>query len=101
MTTVTVENAAEIAPPPEFGGDAVIWAMWLYYGESRTQNEVAKTLGVSRASVANYLAEARRRGLVSISIAPNVLERVTIARDLATRTREISASANARANSGA
>ncbi|MEM7523805.1 MAG: sugar-binding domain-containing protein [Pseudomonadota bacterium] len=73
------------APPPEFGGDVVIWAMWLYYGESRTQNEIAKTLGVSRASVANYLSEARRRGLVSISIAPAALARVGLARRLAAR----------------
>lgn len=76
---------ASVAPPTEFGGDVVIWAMWLYYGEARTQNDIAKMLGVSRASVANYLAEARRRGLVSISIAPQALERVTLARRLAER----------------
>lgn len=71
------------AAPPEFGGDQVAWAMWLYYGEARTQNEIAGALGVSRASVANYLAEARRRGMVKISIAPETLERVGLSRRLA------------------
>lgn len=78
-------SAQSVPPPPEYGGDAVIWSMWLYYGEAQTQSEIAKTLGVSRASVANYLAEARRRGLVSISIAPTVLERISLARALAER----------------
>jgi DNA-binding transcriptional regulator LsrR (DeoR family) len=60
-------------PPPHFAGDAVKWAAWLYYGESRTQNDVAQELGVSRPTVANYLSEARDRGLVSITLAPDLL----------------------------
>lgn len=77
------DRPALASPPAEFGGDQVAWAMWLYYGEARTQNDIARALGVSRASVANYLAEARRRGLVSISIAPETLSRVDAARRLA------------------
>ncbi len=73
------------SPPTEFGGDAVTWAMWLYYAEGRTQSEVAKLLGVSRASVANYLSEARRRGLVSINMQPDLLARVELGRSLAQR----------------
>jgi dihydroxyacetone kinase-like protein len=72
-------------PPLEYGGDALAWAAWLYYAESFTQNDVALALGVSRASVANYLAEARRRGLVKIEIAPHLLETVTESRALAER----------------
>ncbi len=72
-------------PPASFGEDAVVWAMWLYYAEGRTQNEVAQTLGVSRASVANYLSEARRRGLVSINMAPDVLAGVELGRVLSER----------------
>ena len=72
-------------PPASFGDNAVAWAMWLYYAEGRTQNEVAQTLGVSRASVANYLSEARRRGLVSINIAPDVLTSVELGRVLCDR----------------
>ena len=72
-------------PPASFGEDAVAWAMWLYYAEGRTQNEVAQTLGVSRASVANYLSEARRRGLVSINMQPDLLAGVELGRRLAER----------------
>lgn len=56
-----------------FANDPVRWAAWLYHGEGRTQNEVAQDLGVSRQSIANYLAEARARGLVSVRLAPDLL----------------------------
>ncbi len=72
-------------PPAEFADDIVAWAMWLYYAEGRTQNDVAETLGVSRASVANYLGEARRRGLVSVQIAPDLLATVRLGRQLSER----------------
>ncbi|WP_138465725.1 sugar-binding transcriptional regulator [Poseidonocella sp. HB161398] len=71
--------------PAEFGGDAVAWAIWLYYGEGRTQSEVASALRLSRATIANYLAEGRRRGLVSIEIAPELLSTVSLARALCER----------------
>jgi DNA-binding transcriptional regulator LsrR (DeoR family) len=69
--------------PAEFADDLVAWALWLYYAEGRTQNDVAETLGVSRASVANYLREARRRGLVSVQITPDLLATVRLGRRLA------------------
>lgn len=72
-------------PPLEFGDDAVAWACWLYYGEGKTQNEVAAALGLSRATIANYLAEGRRRGLVTIELAPDLLSGVGLARALAER----------------
>lgn len=68
--------------PTEFGGDPTIWATWLYYAESKTQAEVAHALGISRASVANYLAAARRQNLVSITVAPDLLSRVGVAEAL-------------------
>lgn len=43
-------------------------AAWIYYVEGRTQSETAKVLGISRVSVTRLLAEARRRGEVSIRI---------------------------------
>ncbi len=69
--------------PAEFAGDQVIWATWLYFAEHKTQNEVARELGVSRATIANYLSEAKTRGLVSITIAPDLLGNIGIGRDLA------------------
>ena len=71
VDTASETEAAKGSPeiPMAFGNDALLWATWLYYAEQHTQNSVAAALGVSRASVANLLSEARRRGLVTISIA--------------------------------
>jgi DNA-binding transcriptional regulator LsrR (DeoR family) len=71
----------------EFAHDPVRWAAWLYHGEGRTQNDVAERLGVSRQSVANYLAEARARGLVSVDLAPDLLSAHAQAAALAARYR--------------
>jgi len=48
--------------------ETIIEAAWCYYHEGLNQNEIAQRLGVSRASVVNYLAEARRRDYVRISL---------------------------------
>lgn len=63
-------------------GDPVRAAAWLYYGAEKTQSEVAATLGVSRQTVASYLAEARREGYVTIHLAPDILERNGLAERL-------------------
>ena len=72
-------------PPVEFGGDAAVWAAWLYYEERLTQEDVAERLGVSRATVNNLLQEARNRDIVSISVAPEYLQGVQLARQLCER----------------
>jgi len=69
--------------PLEFSGDQVIWATWLYFAENKTQNEVARELGVSRATIANYLTEAKKRGMVSVAIAPDLLGNIETGRVLA------------------
>lgn len=83
--TMQPVTASAMRAPIQYGGDALVWATWLYYAESRTQHEIAKALGVSRASVANYLAEARRRGLVKISLDPGILQKVSDSGALAQR----------------
>jgi len=40
----------------------------MYYLENRTQQEIAKVIGVSRSMVSRLLTEARKRGLVEIRI---------------------------------
>jgi DNA-binding transcriptional regulator LsrR (DeoR family) len=77
----------DLTPPMEFGGDLLVWAAWLYYEEQMTQEEVAESLGVSRATVINFLQEARRRNIVSIAVAPAHLQSVGMARRLAARYR--------------
>lgn len=42
----------------------------LYYDEDATQAEVAKALGISRATVSRMLSEARRQGIVRIQVVP-------------------------------
>ncbi len=83
------ENATQkdgvSAIPVEFAGDPVRWATWLYFVERQTQNEVAGELGVSRATVANYLTEAREKGLVAINVAPDILANVEIGQQVAAK----------------
>ncbi len=74
-----------LSPPPEFIGDPIVWAAWLYYEERMTQEEVADRLGVSRASVVNFLQEARDRGIVTIAVASEHLQSVRISRALCKR----------------
>lgn len=71
-----------LTPPAEFDGDPIVWAAWLYYEERMTQEEVADQLGVSRASVVNFLQEARDRGIVTIAVASRHLQTVGLAREL-------------------
>jgi len=70
--------------PPEFDG-AVAWAAWLYYVDQLNQSEVAKTMNVSRASVVNYLQEARESGLVSVQIDYEAFARTLSSRELMER----------------
>lgn len=67
-------------PPLRFGDDPLLWASWLYYEEGLTQGEIADEMGASRPTVNAYLADARARGIVNISIATQQLRTVTVAR---------------------
>lgn len=40
----------------------------LYYEENKTQSEIAKQMGISRALISRYLTEARNYGIVKIQI---------------------------------
>jgi DNA-binding transcriptional regulator LsrR (DeoR family) len=75
------QSGRPVAPPTEFD-DAVIWAAWLYYADQATQSEIAKQMNVSRATIVNYLQEARERGIVSVRINTQASGRTTIARRL-------------------
>lgn len=68
--------------PIEYAGDPVAYAAWLYYFEQRTQNEIAIELGVSRQTVANYLSDARSRGLVTIRLSDEILQRESVGHTL-------------------
>lgn len=51
------------------GENAVIQVAWMYYEEGLNQKDIAVRLQISRATVVNYLQEARERGLIRISLA--------------------------------
>jgi dihydroxyacetone kinase-like protein len=65
-----------------FGDDSYVWSSWLYYQEGMTQNDIARTMGISHATVIAYLNEARERGIVNISIEPARLASLTLAQSL-------------------
>ncbi|OCW58698.1 sugar-binding transcriptional regulator [Hoeflea olei] len=52
------------------GEDIVVETAWLYYHDSLNQSEIASRLSVSRATVVNYLQEARERGYIHTKLAP-------------------------------
>ena len=54
------------------GENIVTEGAWMYYHEGLNQTEIAEQLGVSRATVVNYLQEAKERGFVRISLAEKV-----------------------------
>jgi DNA-binding transcriptional regulator LsrR (DeoR family) len=51
------------------GENAVIQVAWMYYQDGQNQQEIAAALGISRATVVNYLQEAREKGLIRIKLA--------------------------------
>jgi deoxyribonucleoside regulator len=51
------------------GENVVIEVAWMYYHEGLNQKEIADRLGISRATVVNYLQEARERGFIRITLA--------------------------------
>lgn len=51
---------------------AILDATWSYYHEGLNQNQIAENLGISRASVVNYLAEARKRDYIRVSLDPRI-----------------------------
>ena len=70
-------------PPPD--ADPVLRAAWAYFMQDMSQAQIAERLGVSRASVGNYLRQARESGLVRVSVDPAVTARSTLAHELARR----------------
>src|SRR3954453_5422755 len=57
-------------------------AAWLYYTHWLRQDEVARKLDISRASVAMYLRRARESGIVTISTSTQLFADDVLARQL-------------------
>lgn len=52
------------------GEDIVVETAWLYYHDGLNQSDIATRLKVSRATVVNYLQEARERGYIHTKLSP-------------------------------
>ncbi|MEO0830651.1 MAG: sugar-binding transcriptional regulator [Pseudomonadota bacterium] len=63
--------------------DLIERAAWAYYHDGVKQSEIASQLQVSRASVVNYLAEARARGYVRVTMHPEVFSEHRLSAELA------------------
>src|SRR5580693_162901 len=76
--------------PDQRAGDAGRWstdelllrAAWFYYKDELTQDEIAKRLSLSRASVGRLLDRARRVGLVSIQLNAEYLDAFELSAEL-------------------
>ena len=55
---------------------------WYYYKDELTQDEIARRLSVSRASVGRLLDRARKVGLVSINLNTEYLDAFELSGDL-------------------
>ena len=60
----------------------VVTAAWLYYHQDQTQQQIAKRLGVSRATVVRLLQTAREDGLVEIRVTQPLPEPMAAALEL-------------------
>ena len=69
--------------------ELLLRAAWFYYKDELTQDEIAKRLSVSRASVGRLLDRARRAGLVTINLNAEYLNAVELSAELR-RTFKIS-----------
>jgi DNA-binding transcriptional regulator LsrR (DeoR family) len=61
-------------------------AVWLYFVEGHTQNEIATMLGLNRVAVVRLIADARRRNEVRISISAPLAELSGIEQAVQART---------------
>jgi deoxyribonucleoside regulator len=67
------------------GTEIVIEAAWLYYHDGLNQGEIADRLDVSRATIVNYLQEARERGIIRITLADDAFLGHKLSQDLCSR----------------
>src|SRR6266436_2649604 len=65
---VTRPRSPRAQAAPVRDGALIVTAAHLYYVEDRSQEEVAKQLGVSRSTASRLLAEARQTGIVRIEV---------------------------------
>lgn len=66
----------------DLGDDLKTKVAWLYYMEGMTQDEISKTLGLSRSRVLRFLANSRQSGIVQIRVTTKLSYCVELERTL-------------------
>ncbi len=74
--------SADAARMPARDDAPYIEAAWLYYHDGLNQNDIAERMRISRASVVNYLNEARTRGWVRVHMDSDVFKGHRLAEEL-------------------
>lgn len=70
------------APARREGDELLLRVAWFYYKDELTQDEIARRLSLSRASVGRMLERARRIGLVTINLSTDHLDAFALSRRL-------------------
>jgi DNA-binding transcriptional regulator LsrR (DeoR family) len=68
--------------PSDFSDELRTKVAWLYYMEGMTQDEISKTLQLSRSRVLRFLANSRQTGLVQIRVTSKLSQYVDLERQL-------------------
>jgi lsr operon transcriptional repressor len=72
-------------PAAPYIDDAVLRAAWLYYRDDLTQDQIARVLKVSRATVGRLLERARQNGVVRVELDAGLLGAIGLAGELDAR----------------
>lgn len=76
---------AAIETPPTTEEQLHVRVVWLYFMEGRTQAEIADALSTNRLRINRIINEARRSGLVSITLNSRLTSCVELEQELASR----------------
>lgn len=76
-------RSASLAPVALPDEQMQVRVVWLYYMEGRTQGEIAEALSTNRLRVNKIIAEARRSGLVTITLNSRLTSCVALEQQLA------------------
>jgi lsr operon transcriptional repressor len=77
-----VRTDTDVREDRSVAAELLLRVAWFYYKDELTQDEIAKRLSVSRASVGRMLDRARKVGLVSINLNADHLNAFEVSRNL-------------------
>jgi DNA-binding transcriptional regulator LsrR (DeoR family) len=81
-TAAKPRTGAGVAAPAKYQCDPLLWVSWLYHHDELTQSQIADLLGVSRATIANYLQQAKANHYVKVSVRAELLGGIELATEM-------------------